>query len=307
LKDIFPPEWPFINTSPPTEKSESEHEDGRQPSQGLSLLGVLREMYDSPVLVPVLPYVPDLFLGKRLAPTMTDGRPEELTRIADLWPIPIDGSDEEWESRAEELVWFATLLTAGTSKPGHLPRVDFFMMHAMTTAIFIPSILHILTNQSKRLLLTSYLRVVLLFVLLVGRPRINPELLMSYTEFPQPPAVEVPITKEEKSDALGSLANPWPAIINSAVFHPNAHTPKTIRALAYAAQKYGTTPAGGAIGAYHRGEDRRETHIGAGKMDGTIFVRAAGVVMNAVGWVDHGEKVTRWDRSCLGYDDAWKQ
>ena len=41
-------------------------------------------------------------------------------------------------------------------------------------------------------------------------------------------------------------------------------------------------------------------------MDGTVFVRAAGLFMDYKGWVMHGEKEKPWDVSGLGWDDAWR-
>jgi len=43
-----------------------------------------------------------------------------------------------------------------------------------------------------------------------------------------------------------------------------------------------------------------------GEVDGSVFVRAAGLVMGNLGWVGWGEKKGAWDRSALGWDDAWK-
>lgn len=85
----------------------------------------------------------------------------------------------------------------------------------------------------------------------------------------------------------------------------DSHTVKTIRALYYGAQKYGETPPGGVKCSFS--EDGKETLIGTSKLDGTIFVRAAGVVMNTLGWVTHGQKEGNWDRSALGWDEAWNE
>jgi hypothetical protein len=303
--EVFPSNWPYDGPSATYKSAPKAPSVGRQPSQGLSLLEVLRVAYDSPKMTPVLPYDPNAFLRIRIKSAMADGRPEEVARIAELWSLPEDGTDEEWESRVEECLWLATLLTAGTSKPNRTPRVDFFLMHTLTSALFLPSVVrHLTKGSSKRALFRSWLREVLLILLIRGRPRIDPSLLMSYTEFPQPPSSGAKPT--HSSDALGETASPWFAIIGSASRHPEAHVPKTIRSLLYAAQKYGTTLPGEAIGAFKDERGKEETHIGTGKMDGTIFIRAAGVVMDTLGWVDHGQKAgNNWDTSALGWDAAW--
>jgi hypothetical protein len=237
-----------------------------------------------------MPYNGDLLIGDRRKVTMKDGRPEEIVRIASLWSIPEDGTEEEWESRVEECTWLATLIMAAVSKPDKPPRIDFFLMHALTTTIFLPSILGILPNpKHKRIVLLSYVRVVLQYLVLLGRPRINPELLMSYTEVPRPP-VTTSVKLDGHDDAVGIDSNPWTAIIASASRAKDAHVPKCIRELLFAAKKYGTMSAGDAIGAFKDEDGKEESHLGCGKMDGSIFIRAAGVVMDVLGWVDHGQR-----------------
>ena len=44
----------------------------------------------------------------------------------------------------------------------------------------------------------------------------------------------------------------------------------------------------------------------AERLDGTIFVRGAGIIMSALGWAREGEKEGGWDMSALGYDEAWQ-
>ncbi|GJE96190.1 questin oxidase family protein [Phanerochaete sordida] len=283
---------------------------GRQPAQGLSLLEIIREMYDSPIMKPVMPYDPDGLLRKRQADARTDGRPEEIVRLANLWVVDASRGQAGLDEKVEELVWLATLLMAGTSKPGRKPRVDFFLMHMVTSSLFVPSLLQALPSMaSKVTLVRAMLPVVLMYVTVRGRPRIDPALLMSYSATPRPPTRQGLAACTRADGALGDPAqdayvNPWPEIVAGVLHAPDAHTVKTIRTLYFAAQRYGTTPPGGAIGAFRR-SDGKETHKGTAQMDGTIFVRAAGVVMNALGWVSHGQKEGKWDRSALGWDDAW--
>jgi hypothetical protein len=93
-------------------------------------------------------------------------------------------------------------------------------------------------------------------------------------------------------------------MLQSALHHKDAHVLKVVRMLYYCALRYGSTAPGGAIGA--RDRDGKETHVGAGEMDGTVFVRAAGVVSDTLGWVAYGGKEGRWDQSALGWDAAWE-
>lgn len=73
--------------------------------------------------------------------------------------------------------------------------------------------------------------------------------------------------------------------------------PKSIRALLYYSQKYGATQAGTVPGA---------SKIPGGEtLDGSLFVRVAGRIMDVTGWVAAGERERRWDRSGLGWDEVW--
>ncbi|KAJ6627711.1 hypothetical protein B0H10DRAFT_1993785 [Mycena sp. CBHHK59/15] len=280
-------------------------------SKGATLLSLLREVYQSEILKPVMPYDPDALLTERFNKLVEDERrAAEIKRIYTQWLIDTTltgrASDAEFASKADECLWQATLLLAATSKPNRAPRLDFFLMHVLTSALCIPSLFKIIPDPvHKAQLLQGYVRSSALFVLLRGRPRIDIPLLMSYSQFPLPP---LPAPKPELADALGDPrvegeSNPWLAVVQNALHHKDAHVIKAVRTLYYCAQHYGLTAPGAAIGA--RDGAGEETHAGAGKMDGTVFIRAAGVLSEALGWVAHGGKPGNWDRSALGWDAAW--
>lgn len=39
----------------------------------------------------------------------------------------------------------------------------------------------------------------------------------------------------------------------------------------------------------------------------TLSFEAAGLTMKALGWAHEGEEPGKWDRSCLGFDEAWEE
>ena len=82
------------------------------------------------------------------------------------------------------------------------------------------------------------------------------------------------------------------------------HTPKAIRSLVHYANEHGHTLAGEFPGTTDRAG--KEVIPRISKVDGTVFMRAAGVVMDVIGWCREGEKRGGWDRSALGYDEAWE-
>ncbi|THH31188.1 hypothetical protein EUX98_g3013 [Antrodiella citrinella] len=286
--------------------STSSPDGHRQPSRGLSFLEILREFYDSPILKPVMPYDPNAFLRIRQADAVKDGRPEEIARLADKWIVDTSKGQAGLDEKVEELLWVTTLLLAGSGKKGRKPKVDFFIMHLLNVSIFMPAFLKVIpSTESKVVLVRGLLPVIFMMLILRGRPRIDSELMMSYTATPRPPVAPAKADASAVGDPTKEdFVDPWPAIISSVQYAPDTHTVKAIRTLYFAAKQYGTLPAGQAIGAFRK--DGTETHAGIGKVDGTLFVRAAGVVMDTLGWVSHGQKAGQWDRSALGWDDAWK-
>ncbi|KAJ7448352.1 hypothetical protein FB451DRAFT_764655 [Mycena latifolia] len=271
-------------------------------TKGVTLLALLREVYNSPVLKPG-PYAPDLMSRFRQV-TADPVRGAELKRIYAKWSVDASLTDAEFDARAEECLWQATLLLAATGKPHRAPRLDFALMHILTSALCLPSLLKVLPDPiHKAQLLQGYARSTAMLVLICGRPRIDIPLLMSYTEFPSPPSPAPGGAHALGDPRAEGETDPWIAILQNALHYKEPHFTKVIRALYYCARRYGTTPPGGAIGA--RGADGKETHVGAGVMDGTVFVRAAGIVSEQLGWVVYGAKERSWDRSGLGWDAAW--
>ena len=281
------------------------------PAKSITLLELLRQVYESDVLKPPA-YDPDAFINARMKSALGNGAKEEIEKLCAQYYISDSITDADFDKKVEEIIWVATLLMAGTGRKGRKPRLDFFLMHLVTSSLFLRPIsaaLH--KSEHKAALLRGYIPVFVMVTLIRGRPRIDPELLMSYSDVPRPPISSGEPLKPA-SMAIGSPLedesyNPWPAIIEGVRYHADSHVLKTIRTLVYGAQRYGDTPAGEVVGTF-RDEDRQEeTHKGLAKVDGTIFVRAAGMVMNEMGWLGHGQESGDWDRSALGWDDAWKE
>lgn len=256
-----------------------------------------------------MPYDPDALLSTRTREACKHGRPEEIRRLSALW-FSADETEEQLNVKVEELLWATTLLLTGTGKPGRKPRLDFFLMHLLNATIFLPSLLKAVPTQQSRVQLTkAFLATALMVILLRGRPRIDTKLIMSYSANPSPPHIDGAPNLHPDSSAMGdpndlACINPWINILSSVIHVPDAHTVKAIRALHYASQHYGHTSTGKIVGTIDN--SGQETLKGIGKVDGTVFVRAAGVIMDTLGWVSHGQTAGNWDRSALGWDDAWK-
>ncbi|CAK5270641.1 unnamed protein product [Mycena citricolor] len=265
------------------------------PTSGVTLLSVLREVYDSPTLAPLAPYNPSDVLGIGFNDlTASPARGAELRRLYAQWSLDTTLSDSafdaECEKKVDECFWQATLLTAAAGRPGRENRVDFFLMHILTSAMALPPLLAALPNKiHKAQVLQGYAIASALWTIARGRPRVNPALLMSYADVaPAQP---------------GGAANPWLPVTLNAYEQADSHVIKTIRALYYAAQRLGQTAAGAVPGAVDSAG--KETHEGASQLDGSAFVRAAIMTSETLGWIVFGGKQGSWDRSSLGWDAAW--
>jgi hypothetical protein len=81
--------------------------------------------------------------------------------------------------------------------------------------------------------------------------------------------------------------NPWLSIIQNTLVHPDDHIPKMQRALAHYASLYGNRPAGFFAGTELAGAD---------KLDGSLFLRVAGLTAKRLGRMRDGEEPTPfWD------------
>ncbi|KAJ7254214.1 hypothetical protein C8J57DRAFT_1137049 [Mycena rebaudengoi] len=259
------------------------------------LLALLREIYDAPSLEPG-PYPANGIPPRRLDPA----RSAAIRAIYAEWTFDLSDA-ADFSTKIEQCMWQAALLLGATSKAGRKPRMDFFLMHFLTSALFLRVVVDVLAQPlHKAQLLQAYVRLMGFFVILRGRPHIDCALAMAYPAHPAPPT-----GIDAAGAALGTLggSSAWLPVLNNAGLHPEAHVVKAIRALFYCAQRYGNTPAGSVVGAVDA--DGKETHKGAAGLDGTLFIRVAGVLTSALGWVAHEDKERSWDLSGLGWEESW--
>jgi len=289
---------------------------GRQPSRGISLLEVLRQISDSPILTPPLPYDREVFIYTRVKAVLEDAKLADILRIVQQYTlaIPNDASEDELDSRVEELIWVATLLFFATGREGRETRLDFFLMHLLTSSIFLKPLFSVIKSPRPKVALIRYYVLLMVIMMLArGRPLIRANLVQEWTESPRPVQWDKVMNINEKGLGIGDMKkdedyNPWPLLTQGAIHHPDLHLTKVMRALVFASQKYGDRGPGEVIGAFRPGEgERQETFKGTSQLDGTLFVRAAGVAMDYMGWTIAGVPSSSffWDRSVLGYDEAW--
>ncbi|OCF42806.1 hypothetical protein I317_03408 [Kwoniella heveanensis CBS 569] len=285
----------------------------REPRLGRSLLEIYSIMLSSNKLTPA-PYDKDSLINDKLKLATQDGKAEALRKLVDEWSLTdeelADGKDG-WERKFEEVAILVTLLACATGREGRPPRVDFFLMHTLTSSIFIPTYLPLLSTPNRRVLLRAYTLVALHTALARGKPRINSTLLMSYDAFPTAPGSES-LVKPKKGKIIGDpekkeSRNGWLDVVESSLAYTDSHVPKAIRSLLHFSNHYGAYPPGSFIGTYLAGGQTHETIPGLAQVDGSVFIRAAGMIMQQLGWTREGQEEGNWDFEGIGYDEVWEK
>ncbi|KAJ8473956.1 hypothetical protein ONZ51_g7532 [Trametes cubensis] len=223
-------------------------------------------------------------------------RGERLAEITQEWTV--DGTNAaEVEKKIEELFWTNVVIfgIAGwggreKSKTGKF-NGDFFFLHLVTSVLFLPSIVAYLSPTSTSILLRTYLLNTLALYVARGRPALPvAEFFDNVNPAPSPPAASLPQTKPADGTLIADnqTPSPWFAILQSTLEHPDDHLVKLQRSLAHFSSLYGSAPAGylKELGVELEGVER---------IDGSLFVRVAGLAMERVGWMREGQERDEWD------------
>ncbi|KAG2740712.1 hypothetical protein P692DRAFT_20881154 [Suillus brevipes Sb2] len=190
-----------------------------------------------------------------------------IWRYAEQWTIDLS-QPGEIERKMEEFIWTATVLYATCSWSKHKSFVaDFFLMHLVTSTLFLPSVLPYLPQSSQVMLLRSHFASSLSWWIARGSPR---------------PDIRGFLESTSSLSSEGKIANPFFNLIQSAMLQPDGHTLKIQRAFAHFSSLYGARPKG-----YFKGTELE----GAEALDGTLFFTAAKLTDD---YMIQGAKV--WDR-----------
>jgi len=209
-------------------------------------------------------------------------------------------------SKVEEVSWLVTLLFGlGGWREGHRFRADFFLMHCVTSSLFVPPLLAYLSTRSKVLLLRTYFLCILGYWVSRGRPQIP--IRVYYRDVTTDPKASSKLPRpipNEKALSPNYDQNPWLRIIQSVLHHPDEHLLKSIRALAHYGALYGDK-APGDVRPIRDGRRVSTGLDGDDILDGTLFIRVAGEMMGRMGWVREGEEAGEYDRRGLGWNEVW--
>ncbi|KAI0667411.1 hypothetical protein C8Q78DRAFT_982136 [Trametes maxima] len=223
-------------------------------------------------------------------------RGAELAEVVNKWTV--DGTNfVEVEAKIEELFWTNAVIFGvggwgGREKSGTGKfNGDFFFLHLVTSVLFLPSIVAYLSPTSTSILLRTYLLNTLALYVARGRPALPVvDFFDKVTSAPAPPSDSLPPTKPADGTltADNRTPSPWLAILQSTLEHPDDHLCKLQRSLAHFDSLYGSTPAG------HLKKLGVELD-GAERIDGSLFVRIAGLALDRVGWMREGQEKDEWD------------
>ena len=151
-----------------------------------------------------------------------------------------------------------------------------------------------LSFASRLLLLQTYLGLSAGWYILRGRQHALP-----ITDFYA--ATDAQLFAPARAGDVGwtqAPGNAWPRVVQSAVRFQDEHMPKIARALMDCAVRWGTR-APGYFSAFTVSGEEEKMRTGARlapalegieRLDGTLFVRVAGLTFDRLGWTDEGEQ-----------------
>ncbi|KAH6905243.1 hypothetical protein BKA70DRAFT_1108313, partial [Coprinopsis sp. MPI-PUGE-AT-0042] len=207
-----------------------------------------------------------------------------LLELASQWELDVEklGQDEYLQHKIEELVFLVVSIygVTGWTVRGkdQATRADFFLMHLVTSSIFIPSLVALITPTSRAQLLHGYLLMSFALYAFNGCPKLD------FAGF---------YALEEASVEGPGKTNPWLPLIERAIEHHDEHLTKTQRALSAWASHFGSKAAGFAC-------STSPGLVGLEKLDGRLFLKTAQLTDARVGPPIKGHKAlgpptAEWD------------
>ncbi|KAG1880778.1 hypothetical protein F4604DRAFT_486260 [Suillus subluteus] len=247
--------------------------------------------------------------------TTVSSHDEELRAYAEMWYFDV-AHKEDVAKAVEELAWLNSIIygVGGASVKKDKFHADFFLMHLVTSTLFLPSLVTSLYQnpRAQALLLRSYFAVSLARYLSRGRPTLDIAKFYSDTSGllpssgvdvipgPQPSPFEHTLPDENSPEAR--TPNPWLSIIQTTIVHPNEHLCKIQRALAHFSSLYGLRGQGwfatrkqASVATDNSKLEDAERNLGLAELDGTLFLRVAMLTARTLGWMREGESEEGWN------------
>ncbi|VDB95953.1 unnamed protein product [Peniophora sp. CBMAI 1063] len=232
----------------------------------------------------------------------------------DAWMdgVPADKAESQLALMVEDVLLTVTTWYAaagwGKRRPDQVTHNSFIAMHFVTSSMFLPNL--VLANsrhyqaldpplplRSRAALLRGFVNQCAHWYVGMGRAPVPIADFYSATDnfvFSNATALDTRGAAQRnmgtmtQTERYSSPASAWARIWPSIIVHPNEHLVKLIRALGAFSQMYGVRGKGFYAGA-------ASAHVDAGAVDGTLFVRAAALTMEKMGWVAEGEPTRVWE------------
>ncbi|KAG1860779.1 hypothetical protein F4604DRAFT_1126059 [Suillus subluteus] len=248
--------------------------------QGTHAFSILARVLKDPSLAPDGPrqYIAQY-------PDTLTAHEDKIRAYVDQWTIDLS-IPGEIERKMEECIWTTSVMYAvgGWSEKGF--TADLFLMHLVTSSLFIPSLIASLSPRAQVLFLRVYFASAIASWISRGRPCFNfKRFFKSTSPVPNTPnnLAVPPADSALTQDA--QPPNPFLPLIQSSITHPDDHHTKIQRAFAHFSTIYGPRPKG-----YFAGTELD----GADELDGSLFLRAAVLTADHMGWVGKGEEAKEW-------------
>lgn len=168
-------------------------------------------------------------------------------------------------------------------------------MHLVTSSLFLPSICAYFPPHVIQAFLRSYFSICLAIWVSHGRPsvEVTQDFISKTDSFPQEPIGDR-VTKPTKDTLTPETVtpNPWLALVQSALVHPDNHLCKVHRALGHWSRMFGGRPQGYWAKSSPKGDAVQLK--GVELLDGTLFVRVAGLTQATKGWLREGQENGNW-------------
>jgi len=137
----------------------------------------------------------------------------KIQELLSEWKI--EGTTQDIDQKTKELYKACLLATGATGHRNGKVKQDFFLMHALTSVLFVHKLAHALPPSYAVSLLTSHLGATLAYYISRGRPQINVDALMNY----------------RGKHPLDS-SNPWLSMVKRAIETDEVHITKVVRSCA---------------------------------------------------------------------------
>ncbi|KAI9474864.1 hypothetical protein BDB00DRAFT_776255 [Zychaea mexicana] len=191
---------------------------------------------------------------------------EKLKVYASRWHV--HDEDKDLQAKLKEMYTACMLIYGASAIREQGIKLDFFLMHALTSIHAVHLLMPHLAPNEFAALLRGHAATTLAYYISRGRPSLQVDLLLKY----------------ESDEATNNSANPWLKICERAINAPEAHIIKVIRACA--------------VGQVVYGHDRRSEPFEK------AWVRLADMTLKIAG--NKVDDDSYWNHKGIGFDEAWQ-